>query len=49
MLVGFRNADQIHTSITCLGEPLTPAEITEIRAALHTKPNTYTELEGHLT
>jgi len=49
VLVGFRNADQICASITCLGESLAPAEITEIRAALHTKPNTHTELEGHLT
>lgn len=47
VLVGFRNADQLHTNVTCLGEPLRPEEITEIRAALH--PNTLTELEGHLT
>lgn len=49
VLVGFRNADQIHTNIACLGEPLSPEEITELRAALYTKRNTYTELEGHLT
>jgi len=49
VLVGFRNADQIHTTITCLGEPLTPAEITQIRAALHSKPNMHTEMEGQLT
>jgi aryl-alcohol dehydrogenase-like predicted oxidoreductase len=47
VLVGFRNADQIYTNITCLGESLRPQEITEIRAALHTKPKIPTELEGH--
>jgi aryl-alcohol dehydrogenase-like predicted oxidoreductase len=38
VLVGFRNAAQIHTTVTCLGDPLLPEEIAEIRAALH--PNT---------
>jgi len=35
LLVGFRNAEQIHTNITCLGDPLPPEELTEIRALLH--------------
>jgi aryl-alcohol dehydrogenase-like predicted oxidoreductase len=35
VLVGFRDADQIHTTLTSLGEPLTSEEITEIRALLH--------------
>lgn len=34
-LVGFRNAEQIDTTLTSLGDPLTPEEITEIRAMLH--------------
>lgn len=37
VLVGFRNAEQIHTNITCLGDPLTSEEITEIRVLLHPK------------
>ncbi len=32
VLVGFRNADQIHTTLTCLGDPLLPEEITWICA-----------------
>ncbi|HEU5475180.1 MAG TPA: aldo/keto reductase [Actinophytocola sp.] len=35
VLVGFRDAAQIHTNATCLGDPLTDDEITEIRALLH--------------
>jgi len=35
VLVGFRDAAQIHTNVTCLGDPLREEEITEIRAALH--------------
>lgn len=35
VLVGFRDADQIRTDITCLGDPLTDDEITAIRTALH--------------
>lgn len=35
VLVGFRNAEQIHTNITCLGDPLTSEEITDIRVLLH--------------
>ncbi|MGH3682876.1 MAG: aldo/keto reductase [Natronosporangium sp.] len=35
VLVGFRNADQIHTTLTSLGGPITHDEITEIRAMLH--------------
>ncbi|WP_103343900.1 aldo/keto reductase [Amycolatopsis sp. CA-126428] len=38
VLVGFRNADQIHTTLTAAGDPLTPEEFTEIRAALHPTP-----------
>jgi aryl-alcohol dehydrogenase-like predicted oxidoreductase len=38
VLVGFRNATQIDTTVTCLDDPLRPDEIAEIRAALH--PNT---------
>ncbi|MGH3625069.1 MAG: aldo/keto reductase [Sciscionella sp.] len=34
-LVGFRNADQIHITITSLGDPLTADEVTGIRALLH--------------
>jgi len=49
VLVGFRNANQIHTTLTCLGDPLRPEEIDWIRAALHTTPNTPTEREGQLT
>lgn len=37
-LVGFRNADQIHALIASLGDPLTAAELAEIRAALNPKP-----------
>lgn len=35
VLVGFRNADQIHTTLTSLGDPLTLDELAEIRALLH--------------
>lgn len=49
VLVGFRNADQIHTTLTCLGNPLCLEEIAWIRAAFHAQPNTSTEREGHLT
>lgn len=35
VLVGFRNADQIHTTLTNLGDPLTFDEIAEVRALLH--------------
>lgn len=49
VLVGFRNANQIHTTLTCLGDPLRPEEIDWIRGALHTTPNTPTEREGQLT
>lgn len=34
-LVGFRDADQIQSALTCLGEPLRDDEIAEIRALLH--------------
>lgn len=34
VLVGFRDADQIRTSITCLRDPLPPEEITKIQALL---------------
>lgn len=34
VLVGFRDSGQIHTTATCLGDPLTDQEITDIRAAL---------------
>lgn len=40
VLVGFRNANQIHATVTCLGDPLHPEEIAWIRAVLHTGPNT---------
>jgi aryl-alcohol dehydrogenase-like predicted oxidoreductase len=40
VLVGFRDADHIHTTITSLQHPLTPEEITDIRAALHPAPAT---------
>lgn len=35
VLVGFRDPEQIHTDVTCLGDPLTDDEIAEIRATLH--------------
>ena len=35
VLVGFRNADQIHTTLTSLGDPLTLDELADIRALLH--------------
>ncbi|MCK2245263.1 MULTISPECIES: aldo/keto reductase [unclassified Crossiella] len=35
VLTGFRNPEQIQTNITCLGDPLTDEEITEIRDLLH--------------
>ncbi|MGH3778148.1 MAG: aldo/keto reductase [Pseudonocardiaceae bacterium] len=35
VLVGFRNADQIHTTVTSLGDPLTEDDIAGIRATLH--------------
>lgn len=37
VLVGFRNADQIRTTITSLGDPLTPDEVTDIRVTLHSE------------
>lgn len=40
VLVGFRDTAQIHTTVTCLGDPLREEEITKIRAVLH--PNTLT-------
>lgn len=49
VLVGFRNAAQVHTNATCLGEPLLPEEIAQIRAALHPGPDSPTSLEGHRT
>ncbi len=42
VLVGFRDPEQIHTDVTCLGGPLTDDEVARIRAALH--PDTP---EGH--
>jgi 1-deoxyxylulose-5-phosphate synthase len=39
VLVGFRDADQIHTTLTCLGDPLSDDEITEIRALLQPSTN----------
>jgi aryl-alcohol dehydrogenase-like predicted oxidoreductase len=38
VLVGFRNTAQIHTNITCLGDPLTDDETAEIRTMLHPTP-----------
>lgn len=35
VLVGFRDADQIHTTVTSLTDPLPPEEITELRAVLN--------------
>ncbi|WP_274522883.1 aldo/keto reductase [Saccharothrix sp. ALI-22-I] len=35
VLVGFRDPEQIHTDVTCLGDPLTDDEIAQIRATLH--------------
>jgi 1-deoxyxylulose-5-phosphate synthase len=35
VLVGFRDADQIHTTVTSLADPLAPEEITELHAVLH--------------
>ncbi|MBV8934051.1 MAG: aldo/keto reductase, partial [Kutzneria sp.] len=35
VLVGFRDADQIHTTVTSLADPLSPQEITELRDLLH--------------
>lgn len=49
VLVGFRNAAQIRTNLTCLGEPLHPEEIVEIRTVLHIGSNTLTPLGGHHT
>lgn len=40
VLVGFRDAAQIHTNVTRLGDPLREEEITQIRAALN--PNALT-------
>jgi aryl-alcohol dehydrogenase-like predicted oxidoreductase len=40
VLVGFRDAEQLHTTVTSLGNPLPPEEITELRAVLH--PTTVT-------
>ncbi|MGH3925932.1 MAG: aldo/keto reductase, partial [Pseudonocardiaceae bacterium] len=39
VLVGFRSAAQIHTAVTCLGEPLREDELTAIRTALHPHTN----------
>jgi 1-deoxyxylulose-5-phosphate synthase len=35
VLVGFRDADQIHTTVTSLTDPLPPEEVTELRAVLN--------------
>lgn len=35
VLVGFRDASQINSTLTSLGDPLTPDEINDIRTALH--------------
>lgn len=35
VLVGFRDAEQINTTLTCLGDPLREDEIAEITALLH--------------
>jgi aryl-alcohol dehydrogenase-like predicted oxidoreductase len=45
VLTGFRNAAQIHTNVTCLGDPLADDEIVEIRTLLHST----TDEEGDLT
>lgn len=45
VLTGFRHAAQIRTNITCLGDPLTDDQLTEIRTVLHPT----TEQEGDLT
>jgi aryl-alcohol dehydrogenase-like predicted oxidoreductase len=40
VLVGFRDATQIRTNVTCLGDPLSPEEIAEIGACFtHPPPN----------
>lgn len=44
VLTGFRHAAQIHTNVTCLGDPLTDEQLTEIRTVLHP-----TNQEGDLT
>ncbi|WP_167975656.1 aldo/keto reductase [Lentzea indica] len=45
VLTGFRHAAQIHTNVTCLGNPLTDDELVEIRTLLHST----THEEGDLT
>ncbi|WP_159447770.1 aldo/keto reductase [Streptoalloteichus hindustanus] len=45
VLVGFRDPEQIHTTLTCLGVPLTDDEIAEIRAIPHPHPHPHS-LEG---
>jgi aryl-alcohol dehydrogenase-like predicted oxidoreductase len=45
VLTGFRHAAQIHMNITCLGDPLTDDQLTEIRTVLHPT----TEQESDLT
>lgn len=35
VLVGFRDACQIHTAVTCLSEPLSPQDIAWLRTVLH--------------
>ncbi|MGH3718889.1 MAG: aldo/keto reductase [Pseudonocardiaceae bacterium] len=39
VLVGFRNSGQIHTTLTCLGDPLREDETAEIRALLNSPPD----------
>ncbi len=39
VLVGFRNSGQIHTTVTCLGDPLRKDETAAIRALLHPLPD----------
>ena len=44
VLVGFRNAHQIHDAVTSAVDPTTPQEISQLRALLHpTSPATSTE------
>lgn len=45
VLTGFRHAGQIHTNVTCLGDPLTDDQIAEIRTLLRST----TDEEGDLT
>jgi 1-deoxyxylulose-5-phosphate synthase len=39
VLAGFRHAAQIHMNVTCLGDPLTDDQLTEIRTVLHPPPD----------